>query len=333
VKGRSHPTTSKNNFENSQLGAHYNQYIQYLMYKPNLNNSDLLNLTIYAINQLKIELAIRLFSIINEKDLPEKLQYDYLNAYLAFYQNDLATAEIILLKYKELSIIQWKERFAELEIQLKEIKTGIIDEKSRSGKFSSTVLADKESSISAKLNLNTIDIAYKNSKEAKVEFYEMDLEILFSNSPFEVMNKQIKFITIPNFSESISLNANTESYNFKIPDSLEHKNLVIKISSAGKNSIVTYYPSKLDITISENYGELRVLSKETKKAISAVYIKVYGKKETANEFIKDGYTDLRGVFNYSSVSGKQISQYSEIAILVLSDKFGASVHYVNPPTH
>jgi len=331
IKGRSHPTISRNDFENAQAKTQYEQFIQYLIFKPSLNNSDLMNLTIYAIYQQNIDLAIQLFSKINTNQLTEQLQYDYLTAYLAFYQKDLNTAESILVKYKDLSIIQWKEKFTELETQLQEIKSGEIDKDSRKDRFSLTSLAERETFINAKLNLDSIELFYKNTQQATISFYELDLEIIFSNSPFDNLDKHIKFITTPNAIETIALGQSTDNKSVKIPDSLINKNLVIKVSANGKDTSLKYYPSKLNILISENYGELRVLSKDTKKAMAEVYIKVYGKKNSSHEFVKDGYTDLRGVFNYSAVSGKQIKQFSELAILVLSPTDGASIHYVVPP--
>jgi hypothetical protein len=87
----------------------------------------------------------------------------------------------------------------------------------------------------------------------------------------------------------------------------------------------------MDITLSENYGELRVLSSESNKPLSGVYVKVYGESGNGKDFVKDGYTDLRGIFNYSSVSGKPIKQFKKLAILILSEKHGAAIQYTTPP--
>lgn len=331
VKGRSHPVENGNKFENVQFENHYRQFIDLLMYKSNLKNSDLLNLVIYTLNQQKIDEAIKYFAQIKENEIIEKLQYDYLKAYLAFYQDDLKTSEKILSKYKDLTILQWKEKFDELGIQLKEIKTGDIDAKSRGDKFSSTVLADKEAILKTKNNAGSIEIAYRNLKQCRIDYYETDIEILFSNAPFEVMDNQFQFLTVPNFTELINLKENSEMHALKIPENLKAKNLVIKVVGAGKESVVNYYPNQMDITVSENYGELRVLSSDGKKPLSGVYVKVYGETNGGKDFVKDGYTDLRGIFNYSSVSGKPIKQFKKLALLTLSEKHGATIQYTTPP--
>lgn len=333
IKGRSHPVEKGNPFENLKFEAQYNQFIYLLMHKEKLNNSDLLNLVIYTLNQQRISDAIKLFSAINKDEITEKLQYDYLKAYLAFYQEDLPTAELILAKHKNLTIIQWKDKFDELGIQLSEIKSGLIDAKSRGDKFSATVLASKEVLLKAENKMVGVELNYKNLLQCRIDYYLIDLEILFSNNPFEVMNNQFQFLTVPNFSESINLNNNAESQVLKIPESLKNKNLVIKISGAGKESIVTYNPNQMDISISENYGELRIISVDTKKPLSGIYVKVYGDTGSTKDFVKDGYTDLRGIFNYSAVSGKPINQFKNLAILTLSEKHGSAIHYTKPPAH
>ena len=42
-------------------------------------------------------------------------------------------------------------------------------------------------------------------------------------------------------------------------------------------------------------------------------------------FHKDGYTDLRGKFDYASTNDLELSQVKRFAILVLSDEYGAQI--------
>ena len=50
-----------------------------------------------------------------------------------------------------------------------------------------------------------------------------------------------------------------------------------------------------------------------------------------NEFYKDGYTDLRGQFDYVSVSSNQLKNTQKFAILVVTKQYGTAVKYVKPP--
>ncbi len=49
------------------------------------------------------------------------------------------------------------------------------------------------------------------------------------------------------------------------------------------------------------------------------------------KFHKDGYTDLRGRFDFASVSTPESQPITRFAILALSDDRGALIREVNPP--
>ena len=48
-------------------------------------------------------------------------------------------------------------------------------------------------------------------------------------------------------------------------------------------------------------------------------------------FYKDGYTDLRGKFDYASLSTDDLGAVTRFAILILSDQHGAVVKEAKPP--
>jgi hypothetical protein len=70
-----------------------------------------------------------------------------------------------------------------------------------------------------------------------------------------------------------------------------------------------------------------------------VYVKVYMKTGIVGVplFVKDGFTDLRGCFDYASVSkskpsySSSSSSVSKFGILVLSKTHGSDVKEVNAP--
>ena len=49
------------------------------------------------------------------------------------------------------------------------------------------------------------------------------------------------------------------------------------------------------------------------------------------KFHKDGYTDLRGRFDYASVSTNELDAVARFAVLVLSDSDGAIIREAAPP--
>jgi hypothetical protein len=48
-------------------------------------------------------------------------------------------------------------------------------------------------------------------------------------------------------------------------------------------------------------------------------------------FFKDGYTDLRGKFDYVSLNTDEIDRVEELSLLVMSEEHGSLVREVDPP--
>jgi hypothetical protein len=85
------------------------------------------------------------------------------------------------------------------------------------------------------------------------------------------------------------------------------------------------------IQLMEAYGQLKVTHTATGAPLSRVYVKVYARSAAGQvRFHKDGYTDLRGRFDYASLSG-DAAPAERFALLILSDEHGAQVREAAPP--
>ena len=81
----------------------------------------------------------------------------------------------------------------------------------------------------------------------------------------------------------------------------------------------------MDVKLTENYGQVRVTDAAGGKPLSKVYVKVYAKLADGSvKFHKDGYTDLRGRFDYASVNTPERQAIERFAVLVLSERRGPS---------
>ena len=117
-----------------------------------------------------------------------------------------------------------------------------------------------------------------------------------------------------------------------LPKDLVNRNVLVEIVAGGKTRSQPYYANALEVTLQENYGQLKVVNAATSKALPKVYVKVYVRLADGTvKFHKDGYTDLRGKFDYASVSTPEKSPINRFSILVLSDEFGALIKETNPP--
>ena len=80
----------------------------------------------------------------------------------------------------------------------------------------------------------------------------------------------------------------------------------------------------MNIELQELYGQLKVTDSKTKQKLPKVYVKVFAENKSGNvSFYKDGYTDLRGKFDYATKSGGNTSSVKRFAILVVSKDRGS----------
>ena len=63
-----------------------------------------------------------------------------------------------------------------------------------------------------------------------------------------------------------------------------------------------------------------------------VYVKCFAQmNDNSIQFYKDGYTDLRGRFNYVSLNTDQLKNLKKFSIFVSDPKLGSIIKECNPP--
>ena len=95
----------------------------------------------------------------------------------------------------------------------------------------------------------------------------------------------------------------------------------------------TVFSNNLRVTITSAYGFLKVTDAKTGKPLPKVYVKVYYRRSRTDKgsFYKDGYTDLRGRFDYTSLNTDELNSTEKFALLVMSNTHGAVVRETEPP--
>ena len=108
-----------------------------------------------------------------------------------------------------------------------------------------------------------------------------------------------------------------------LPSELKGKNVVIEINSDDIQQFKTFFQSELNIHVNEKFGEIKVHHKGTMAALPKTYVKVFCKNKSGGElFYRDGFTDIRGKFEYANASGKSLTGVEKFAILVSHDEYG-----------
>jgi hypothetical protein len=117
-----------------------------------------------------------------------------------------------------------------------------------------------------------------------------------------------------------------------LPEALRNSNVLVEVVGAGQTKTQPYFSNSLAVQVIENYGQVKVAHRETRAPASRAYVKVYALMASGEvKFYKDGYTDLRGRFDYASLNTNELEGAQKFSILVLSDEHGALVKEATPP--
>lgn len=332
VNARVFKLGNKRKILNRQFYEQYESYMKTMTYRLTLSEDEKMAVVVYMLLQDRIEEAIAFYKAIDPTKLQMMLQYDYLSAYLAFYQGAPDKARAIAMKYQGYPVDRWHDLFAEVVAQSDEINGGnaaVIDSESRSQ--AQTLLAETMPRLQLDIKENVVEVEHGNLTKCTVNYYPMNIELLFSRKPFvQDVGTQFTFIK-PHHSGSVKLTGD-KAIKINIPEKLKDQNLMIEVTAAGISRLKAYYPNALKVDILESYGQLRVADTTSTKGLSHVYVKVYARTGSGEvKFYKDGYTDLRGRFDYTSLNSDTIDSVNRFAILILSDNNGAMVREVGPP--
>jgi hypothetical protein len=186
-------------------------------------------------------------------------------------------------------------------------------------------LAAAEPSLELEVDGSVVTINYEKVSNVQVNYYEMDLEFLFSTNPFVSSSGGSFSVVRPNKTERLQLADDKRTQSFELPREYQSKNVLVEIIGGGKKRSQAVYSNELQTAVSERYGILTVRHAEDGRALPATYVKVYALTGSGAKFYKDGYTDLRGKFDYASVSTSDIADAQKFSVLVMSDDNGAMV--------
>lgn len=368
VNARAHQLGQRRQILNDGLNQQYHQLLNILSYRKQLDGEDLMAVTYYLLLQDRVEEAMKFFGQVQPDKLATTLQHDYFTAYLDLYSDQPDRARVIAAKYASHPVPRWRNAFALVAAQLDEIGTPVLASvKDAAGQVASTdskialaaldkedpkaapvegtpvidkedrsqnqtQLASTEPNYDFKVEARKVKLNYQNLSAVTVNYYEMDLELLFSRNPFvQQVSGAFSYIR-PNMTKLVDLPAKESSLEFDLPEKYRSSNVLVEIVAGGQTKSQAYYSHSLNVQVVENYGQVRVTHEQTGKALSRVYVKVYARRGDGQvKFYKDGYTDLRGRFDFTSLNTNELDFVEEFSLLILSDDHGAIVREAKPP--
>lgn len=368
VNQRAHRVGNEYRVANPAVLEQYQRLLDILAHKPQLDAADSMSVTYYLFLQDRIEEALGRFHAIDARALPTQLQHDYFKCYAAFYEENLPEARTVATKYASYPVDRWKKLFGEVTTQLDEIEGKAAvrpqgdqpDRELQQGELAST-----EPAFEFKVENRNIALSWRNLAEVTVNYYLMDPEFSFSSNPFVSEDAGRFSIIKPTLTAKLELPKGKDTLEAALPAEFAKANVLVEIVGAGQRKTQAYHANTLKLNITENYGRLEVRDSGTDKALGKTYVKVYARlKNGTVRFFKDGYTDLRGRFDYASLNSHEndsllplptsmeprpastapangldyqmlkpaeLDDVEKMAILVLSETHGASVKEVTPP--
>ncbi len=333
VNARAHRFGKRRTIVNDRFLAQYNRLMNVLCHRPTLDHDDLMSVAYYMLLQDRVAEARGVFERVDRERVPTRMQHDYMAAYLDFFTGDPQRARGIAERYRSHPVPKWQKRFLDILAQLDEIegaKPSVIDEKDRTQR--QTGLAATEPGIELSVEAKRIRLDYQNIEECRVNFYLMDIELLFSRNPFvQAYSGQFSYVR-PNETLVVELPKDKGQHEFDLPARFGASNVLIEVEAGGVRRSQAYFPNSLTLQVVENYGQLRVTHAETRAPLAKVYVKVFARMNGGKvAFFKDGYTDLRGRLDYTSLSTNELDNVERFSILVLSEKHGGVVREAAPP--
>lgn len=363
VNQRAHRLGGEWRIANPAVLEEYESFLGVLASKPQLDAVDNMSVVYFLFLQDRVEEALPRFKNVDAAALPTKVQHDYFTCYADFYDNDLAGARAVAAKYADFPVPRWKTLFADVTAQLDEIEGKAakpLEGSKPDREKQQSQLASTEPGFEFKVENKTISLAWSNLKEVTLNFYLMDPEFSFSSSPF--MSKDASRFSIIKPSKTViqALPVGQSTLEVPLPPEYAKANVLVEAIGAGLRKAQAYHANTLKLALAENYGRLEARDSTTDGPLPKAYVKVYAKLSDGTvRFYKDGYTDLRGRFDYASLNGPakadsqvmpyehptpgpsgldyqmlkpaELDRVEKLSILVLSDTHGATVKEVSPP--
>lgn len=353
VRARIHRLGDHDQILNSTFLAQYERFVEMLAYSSETSAEDKQLLAYYLLIQNRISEAIETFDQIDRDRVATQLQYDYLDAYLAMHREQFDHAERVARAHASHKIPRWNQRFSELLSQLRQRRDlneteklvsvesqqkpsaipdssgdlSVIDRESRQAEASK-----QQPEVIVRVEGDTLRIDHRQTDQAALHFYGVDLELLFSKAPFVREDLQRMAMVRPTRSEAIQFDSVNGVARFDLDGNLRRQTLLVEVVSGASRSTALYYGGDITTYVSESYGQLQTTDANSHRPISAAYVKVYARYGDGDiRFYKDGYTDARGRFDYAILSAGDARGAERYAILVMSDEKGATLHEVAAP--
>ena len=326
VNARAHRFANESRLTHEAAREHYQAFLDQLRWKPSLDAADQLTLTAFLFLQDRIEEGLARFDRIDPAKLPiaqSPLGYTYLFSVTRFYREDPRAAKALAaIPLRSLPPGLWRDRFQAVVDQADEIAA--LDRPVENAKPEQEIPAPQ---LDLRLaGDGKLVIRHRSLDKAKLRLFSVDLEVLFSKDPFlqgdgsQGGDPAIR----PNADLQVPLASNAAETTVDLPEGLRKGNVLVSAESGTKKLLKVLDSRDLELRHTPVSRNVQVLDTATTKPLPKTYVKVYAEMNSGEiVFHKDGYTDLRGKFDYLSNTAVDASTVKRVAILFSHPEKGA----------
>jgi len=303
----------------------------------------------YLVAQNRIKQAKALFAAIDGKVAKKvsPMMYDYITIFLTFFEEKpekVMEKQDVVHKWLAVRLPTTKRRMWEAT------KKQVMELQNRQKTLDDFQVSEnlkKERAAQPKLNFvidaakKQVRVRSKNVASVVANFYAINIEQLFSNSPFTAGKDALLYVQ-PTTTVNVECKKSADDEKKKDAETVtavefpkhfnEKSNFVLELISEASNLRVakTQYNNSLYVEFNTQRGDLFV-GNFSKFPVVQAYIKVYlaTPSNPNGFFLKDGYTDLRGRFDYLASNVNIPSDATKVAVLVVSDACGANIYYAD----
>jgi len=313
----------------------YDELLELLSWQPRLSSEDWLAVTYYQLLLDRIADGLASLAKVDPARIAERFQFDYLAAYAAFFTRDVAKARALASPHRDFPVDHWRDRFREVLAQADEAEgkaRPVVPETQpvTNAANPNDLAAQQAASLEAAVQGDDIVIRAQNVASCEVRYHVLAVELAFSTQPFAKRDAESAAFVLPALRETRSIPASGQ-LSFAMPAQFADRNTLVEIRAAGVVRTVTRFANALAARFVEPWGQVIVTDPANGAPLPEVYVKVFAREKDGDvRFHKDGYTDLRGRFDYVSVSDRA-GTVANYAILVLDDRRGAVIREIEPP--
>lgn len=333
VHSRAHAVGNRREILNPSIHRQYHRLLRNLSYRARLTSEDHLALVYYLLLQDRWDEALQRFALIQPGELKSQLQYDYCQAYLQLLTGQVDAAKLIAERYREYPVEHWQQRFGVMLEQLAEIRGGVaaVVDPDDPAQVQAAAASEAES-FQFKVADGKLELEYRNLERLTLNLYAMDVELSFSRKPFTTGAEDGFAMIRPNLSQAVKLEAKSGRQTIDLPEAFRNRNVLVEMRSREQTQSAPIYANNLNVQFREAFGDLQVSNRQTGAFLPQTYVKVYGQRADGSViFVKDGYTDLRGRFDYLTQSNVALDGVQKLAVLVLNSEQGTLIRTVGMP--